>query len=116
MSIRKGKEAEKLARTFLESQGLKFIDRNFNSRVGEIDLIMRDNEFLIFVEVRSRKSTVYGGALASVNYHKQQKILKAASLYLLTKNLYDNTPVRFDVVTLDGVPVQFSWIKNAFGN
>ena len=113
MSQKIGFAAEKYARDYLCKQGLKLVENNFSCRLGEIDLIMRDGEFLVFVEVRARVSNAHGNALESVNYFKQQKLLKTASYYLLIKNL-TNIPCRFDVLALDGHQPTVSWIKNAF--
>lgn len=109
-----GFSAETQARAYLISQGLRWIKSNYRCRLGEIDLIMRDNDYLVFVEVRSRTSSSFGGALASVNYSKQQKIIKTASYYLMKHPAYQNHPVRFDVVGFEGTPACPSWIKNAF--
>ena len=76
MSISAGFVAEKQACDYLMSQGLKWVESNYRCQLGEIDLIMRDKEYLVFVEVRARASRDFGGALESVGYRKQQKILK----------------------------------------
>ena len=114
MSQATGFAAEETARQYLIIQGLKWVESNYSCRLGEIDLIMRDKEFLVFVEVRARASANYGGAIESVTYRKQQKILKTASLYLVTRKLYNQTPVRFDVVSIEGRPPKLTWISNAF--
>ena len=92
------------------------VSSNFRCSMGEIDLIMRDGSYLVFVEVRARASNTFGGAVASVTYSKQKKLLKAASLYLMINKLQDKLPVRFDVLGLEGVPPSITWIKNAFGS
>ena len=114
MSQKIGFAAEKYASDYLQKQGLKLVESNYSCRVGEIDLIMRDGEFLVFIEVRARTVATYGNALESVNYFKQKKLIKAASYYLLTKK-QTNSPCRFDVFALDGVKPTISWVKNAFG-
>lgn len=114
MMLRIGKKAEKLAEKHLQKNGLKLIERNFYSRMGEIDLIMQDGEVLVFVEVRSRKSRTYGGSLASITVQKQQKIIKTAYNYLQKKQLFDKHPFRFDVVGIDGESSQIQWLKHAF--
>jgi len=114
----KGKTAEKIACDHLMSHGLKFIDRNFHSRHGEIDLIMHHHETLVFVEVRYRKNLNYGGALESITASKQQKIQKTALFYMQKKGREFNT--RFDVVALTGEDINklknisIEWIQNAF--
>jgi len=75
---------------------------------------MQDGLYLVFVEVKMRKNNDFGGALASVTTAKQQKIKKTAVLYLLDNNYYDKCPVRFDVITIQGIPPQINWLKNAF--
>lgn len=114
MSITAGFIAEKQARDYLVKQGLKWLESNYRCQLGEIDLIMRDKDYLVFVEVRSRGSVAYGGALESVGYRKQQKILKTASLYLLARKIYDEYPIRFDIVSIEGSSSQLTWIPNAF--
>ncbi|GGI86713.1 YraN family protein [Legionella impletisoli] len=115
MSQQIGFAAEEEAKEHLISQGLKLIETNYRSKLGEIDLIMRDKDYLVFIEVRARASKAYGGALASVNYQKQQKLIKTALFYLMQKKIHHNLPIRFDVVSLEGKPYQINWIKNAFG-
>lgn len=115
MSIKRGFAAEEVARQYLLKNGLKLVESNYRSRGGEIDLIMYDGDYLVFVEVRARNSQAYGGALASIGLQKQQKILRTALLYLSVKKLHDKHPIRFDVVALDGLPPEIEWIKNAFG-
>jgi putative endonuclease len=114
--IEQGREAEQQAAEFLALQGLRPIERNYRCRCGEIDLIMQGREGLVFVEVRFRRDTRFGGAAASVDRSKQQKLLRAAQYYLQRHNAF-NRPCRFDVVAVmpgrDGAP-EFEWIKNAF--
>ncbi|KTD69456.1 hypothetical protein Lste_2614 [Legionella steelei] len=89
--------------------------QNYSCRLGEIDLIMRDQEELVFIEVRSRVSAQFGGGIASVTYAKKQKILKTATYYLLKHKKYDQFALRFDVVSIDGTSATINWIKDAFG-
>lgn len=110
-----GFNAEDKAQDYLETQGLKCVMRNYNCRQGEVDIIMRDKEYLVFVEVRSRSSYAYGGGVESITYAKKQKILRASNHYLLKHNLYDKYPLRFDVVSLDGKTESITWLKDAFG-
>lgn len=114
MSITAGLVAEEHARQYLVTQGLTWVESNFRCRLGEIDLIMRHKEYLVFVEVRARASRTFGGALESITIHKQKKILKTASLYLLSSRLHNTVPIRFDVVCIEGVPPELTWISNAF--
>lgn len=115
MSLVSGFAAEASARDYLIAQGLSWVESNYRCRLGEIDLIMRDKDYWVFVEVRSRASKAYGGAIESITYGKQQKLLRTASLYLLTHKLHESAPVRFDVVSIEGKPPQLTWISNAFG-
>ena len=115
MSKQLGSQAENLAQRFLLSKGLRFITSNFRSRFGEIDLIMQDAEILVFIEVRSRAAEAFGSAVASITYHKQQKLIKAAGYYLLKNTWANQYRLRFDVIGIDGAPPVITWIPNAFG-
>ena len=81
----KGKSAEKIACEHLSKNGLKLIETNFYSRFGEIDLIMKHNKTLVFIEVRYRKNKDYGGAAASITQSKQSKVRKTALYYMQKK-------------------------------
>jgi len=93
-----GQQAEKEACEFLVSQGLKFEEANFECKAGEIDLIMWDDETLVFVEVRFRKKMGYGDGADSVTLTKQRRIIRSALLYLQKHDLMDEHPCRFDVI------------------
>lgn len=114
MSLKTGFAAEQQARAYLIAQGLHWIESNYRCRWGEIDLIMQEQNYLVFVEVRARRSRNFGGALASVDYVKQQKLTRAATHYLAINKRYDKQPVRFDVLGMEGKELQIEWIKNAF--
>lgn len=112
-----GNHYEALACRYLKKQGLKLVERNVLFRHGEIDLVMQDEAHLVFVEVRFRKSSHFGGALASIDIHKQHKLTKAAQSYLQSR--FSNNPpfCRFDVVAIqlaDTNKPEYQWIKNAF--
>ena len=114
LSKQTGDAREKPARRWLERHGLRFIAANARERGGEIDLIMRDGAVIVFVEVRYRRSASYGDAAASVTPQKQQRLLKAARLWLSRQNgSFDTVDCRFDVVAFTGNDIQ--WLKNAFG-
>ncbi|WED42938.1 YraN family protein [Legionella cardiaca] len=115
MSKRIGFAVEQQAKAYLVAQGLRWITSNYHCRFGEIDLIMQEDNYVIFVEVRARSSFAYGGAAASITYGKRQKILKAASHYLLVNKLTNKLPTRFDVLSFEGKALHINWIKNAFG-
>jgi putative endonuclease len=106
-----GQDAEDRACVFLENSGLRVVERNFHCRAGEIDLIMRDRETLVFVEVRLRTRHEWGGAAASVDGRKQRRLIQAAQLYLQRSNW--RGPCRFDVLGFDGA-ADPDWIRDAF--
>ncbi|HSG22827.1 MAG TPA: YraN family protein [Azonexus sp.] len=108
----RGREAEALAARHLEGCGLRVIERNFRIRGGEIDLICRDGKVLVFVEVRLRSRSDFGGAGASITATKRRRIILAAQHYLLGKPDCD---CRFDCVLLDALDAnRLEWLKNAF--
>lgn len=107
---------EKYAAEQLQQAGCKIIETNFLCKLGEIDLIVKDKNYLVFVEVRYRKQTSFGGAALSVNQSKQRKICNTARLYLQQHQMTDTALCRFDVFAIEG-PLEhchFQWIKNAF--
>jgi putative endonuclease len=108
-----GQAAEQAALDYLQHQGLRLVQRNFQCRYGELDLIMRDGQILVFVEVRLRHNAQFGGALASVTTRKQHKLIQAARCFL---NQYpESLACRFDVVAFDGkVNPSPQWIRHAF--
>ena len=108
----KGNNTEQLACDYLLEQGLQLVQCNFSSRYGEIDLIMRDTDTLVFIEVRYRKNRNFGGAAASVTATKQQRIIKTALSYQQQYAIQDT--MRFDVVAVEGNCSKIKWIKNAF--
>jgi putative endonuclease len=112
----KGNEAEQHAWHWLIRQGLRPVQRNYQCRLGEIDLIMLDGDTLTFVEVRRRKSNKYGGAAQSVTYHKQQKIIKAAQHFLMSNQRFQSLAARFDVIAYESAPEEVApmWYKDAF--
>ncbi len=109
--MKRGGDAESAALSFLEERGLRLVERNYRCRMGEIDLIMREKDTLVFVEVRKRSSRDFGGAAASITDAKQKKLIHAARHYL---SKFGSEPAcRFDALLYDetGKP---EWIKNAF--
>ncbi len=109
-----GQQAEDSVLAYLQAQGLALVERNYRCRGGEIDLIMRDGGTIVFVEVRFRSDLRFGGALASVDFHKQARLIHAASHFLATKRI--DRPTRFDVaaVSPDQGKLAIQWIKDAF--
>ncbi|MDH3560244.1 MAG: YraN family protein [Gammaproteobacteria bacterium] len=115
-TIRRGRDAESLACRYLERRGLSLIERNYQSRPGEIDLIMDDAGSLVFVEVRYRRQTRFGSGAESVDRRKQAKIVGCAQVYLQTHPGMAARACRFDVVSISGDagdPV-VEWIQDAF--
>ena len=103
-----GREGEDAALAYLTGQGLALVARNFQTKTGEIDLIMKEGETLVFVEVRRRSHKGFGGAAASVTPAKQKRLVKTAQFFL---QQYHGLPAcRFDVVAIDGA--RLSWLKN----
>ncbi len=115
-SYQRGKAAEQTALHYLQQQGLRLIQQNFHSRQGEIDLIMRQDNHLIFIEVRQRSRRHYGSALESITQKKQQRIVQTALYYLQRHPKQQNYPCRFDVVAIESLfgKEKIQWIKNAF--
>ncbi len=109
----RGAEAEALAAAFLEDHGVVIIARNYRCRLGEIDLVARDGATTVFVEVRSRASTAFGGAAASITTTKRARLLKAARHYLA--GLRVTPQCRFDALLIEGDPPHIEWLRNAFG-
>lgn len=112
---RKGSAAEKLACEFLQQQGLKLLERNYRCRFGEIDLILREQQTIVFVEVRYRKANSLVNGAESINAAKQAKLLRSANCYLQYNRLGDHTAARIDViaVTEENNQPRFNWIQNA---
>lgn len=94
-----GALGEKIAADFLEKKGLAIIDHNFYTRVGEIDLIARDGDKIVFVEVKTRKGEDLGLPEEAINFSKQEKIVRAAHYYLWQNDLLDKE-YRFDAVSI----------------
>lgn len=104
-----GDAAEDRALAYLQERGLSLVARNFRCRAGELDLVMRDGQALVFVEVRQRADARHGGAAASVTPAKQARLLRAAQVFLQRERSLP--PCRFDVVAIDGD--RLDWIRDA---
>ena len=111
-----GRRAEDIARRELEAQGLSHLRSNFRCRLGEIDLIMRDGDCLVIIEVRYRRSGSHGGALGSVTPRKQRRIVGATRLLLKRYPHLGDLSLRFDVIALSGTldKPRVDWRKRAF--
>ena len=108
-----GQDAELIALQFLTNRGLKPITQNYRCKAGEIDLIMRDDKTLVFVEVRLRKNANFGGAAGSITEQKRQRIIRAAEHFLL--NLSKTPPCRFDAILMNGLSMdRVDWVRDAF--
>lgn len=110
-SLRGGK-AEARACAYLQARGLELLARNFRTRNGEIDLVMRDRTGLVFVEVRYRRSTAFGTASETVTATKQARVRHAAEHFLHQHPAYRDCACRFDVVACDEEAVE--WLVDAF--
>ena len=114
---RKGLHYEAQARDYLEQRGLRLVTENYHCRFGEIDLIMRDGDTLCFIEVKFRKSLLFGGAAASIPAAKQRKIIKTALFYISAHKQLANQATRFDALLIQRQADhsnQINWIQNAF--
>jgi putative endonuclease len=110
---RLGVDAEAMAAAFLEARGLKILVRNYQCKLGEIDLVVRDGATTVFVEVRRRASSAFGGAAASITTAKRRKLLRAARHYL--SRLPTVPECRFDALLIEGEPPRIEWLRDAFG-
>lgn len=107
-----GDHFEGAALSFLQARGLRLVRANFLCRHGEIDLVMRDGDILVFVEVRFRRSAAFGGALGSVTAAKRRRLISAAHLWLGWHPQDAHRPCRFDVLAFEGESVE--WVRAAF--
>lgn len=107
-----GADKETLAIAYLETQGFQILTRNFRCRQGEIDVIARHGEYLVFVEVKYRRDTEKGSPQAAVGAQKQRKICRVADYYRLTRGMGAGVAVRYDVIAMQGNEI--TWIPNAF--
>ncbi|MFI7799361.1 hypothetical protein PSFL_04310 [Pseudomonas sp. DD1] len=116
-SAETGKDAEQQALEHLQRQGLRLLAQNWLCKRGELDLVMLDGDTVVFVEVRYRKYAQWGGALASIDERKRQKLILAAQFFLLSEHRWAESPCRFDVVAIESSPhgtAGLNWLRNAF--
>ena len=107
-----GADAEQIAATYLQQQGLALITSNYHCRFGEIDLIMREGKTLVFVEVRMRSNASFGGAGMSITPSKQHKLARTAEHYL---QQHGSVACRFDVILMTKPSTEdVEWVRNAF--
>lgn len=112
-----GQQAEQSACQYLQSQGLSLIERNYLCPQGEIDLIMKDNSAIVFVEVRFRRNSRFGSGAETVDKRKQGKLLATAAHYLQRNPKAARLACRFDVISLsenNKGEQQLDWIPDAF--
>lgn len=112
-----GAAAEQVACDFLNDRGLRTVKRNFRCRLGEIDLIMRHHDCLVFVEVRYRGGRRIAAAGVTVDRYKQQKLIRTAALFLTRTPQLAKRTMRFDVVAIDvdqSGQRSIEWIQDAF--
>jgi putative endonuclease len=111
MTQQAGIHAEDIALRHLEAQGLRLIQRNWRTRFGEIDLVLKDGETIVFVEVRLRSNPRFGGPAESIDRRKQSKLIAAARLYSVR---FPRGHFRIDAVLIDRIdPPRVEWIRNA---
>ena len=115
-----GNLGEEAAVKAIKKQGYKVIERNYRTKMGEIDIIAKDGEYTCFIEVRLRKNNNFGSPADTIDVRKQQKLIKTAKYYAVTKKIYD-TPMRFDAVLINAdakggklTNIKTEIIKNAF--
>jgi putative endonuclease len=109
-----GNKGEDWAAKFLKEKGYKILDRNLTTPFGEVDIIARDGNTIVFIEVKTRSSDIFGQPFEAVNYRKQERLKKIALFYL--KGIKKHLPIRFDVVSIiyRNGKAEISHIINAF--
>jgi putative endonuclease len=114
---RTGQTAEVIAAEFLRAQGFEILERNYRRRLGELDLVACEGDVLVIVEVRTRATSAYGGAAASVDARKQRRLIRAAAQLLQQRKNLARMRARFDVIVvsdLDAEKPRVEWIQHAF--
>lgn len=113
-----GEDYETTAAHWLSARGVRVIARNFSGRTGEIDIVARDRDHLVFLEVRARSNRAYSSAAGSVDRRKQQRIVRTAQLFLQRHPALACLPCRFDVIAFEppqsGHKLEIHWIIGAF--
>jgi putative endonuclease len=112
----RGLQSEQLAAAYLQGRGVVLVARNLRCKAGELDLVGLDNGVLAVIEVRQRGSQEFGGALQSVTWRKQRKIIRAARYFLQRQAEWHGRAMRFDVLAVEGPPgaQHLHWVKDAF--
>jgi putative endonuclease len=117
MGLERGRLWESRAAAHLEQHGLTILARGYRCRLGELDLVCRDERHLVIVEVRARSRNAYCSAVDSIGVHKRRRIVQATRHLLMCHAEWQAAPIRFDVVAFDAIDApdpQLRWIKNAF--
>ena len=116
-TIERGAAAEAAAADFLQARGLLVLARNLRCRAGELDLVCLHEGVIVIVEVRQRTTSAFGGALASVTWRKQQKLIRATEFLRLREPAWRARALRFDVIAVQGLPDgtrEVVWVRDAF--
>lgn len=111
-SREKGREKEELACRYLEQKGYRILATNYRCRQAEIDIVAMDGDELVFVEVKYRKNTQFGGGLSAVSPKKIRNICKCARYYIYKERIHPDMSIRFDVIAVDGDRI--THLENAF--
>lgn len=111
---KKGAAYEQVAAAYLQNHGMRILERNYRNRRGEIDLIGKDGEYTVFIEVKYRKDDEKGNPAEAVNFAKQKTICKVADYYRMTHGMGEFCAVRYDVIAIEGDVI--TWYKNAFAH
>jgi putative endonuclease len=113
-NIIKGKSGEELVRVYLKNKGYIILESNYRNKIGEIDIIAKDKDILVFIEVKTRTSTNYGYAFEAVDYRKQRKIINTSMVYIKYKN-FKNTQIRYDIIEVYlQNQIKINHLENAF--
>jgi putative endonuclease len=117
MRLARGRLWESRAASYLERHGLAVLAHGYRCRLGELDLVCRDDRYLVIVEVRARSRGALCSAVDSIDAHKQRRIVQATRHLLMRHAEWQTAAIRFDVVAFDGIDAEeplVRWIKNAF--
>jgi putative endonuclease len=117
MRLERGRHWEAVAAEYLEDRGLVVLARGYRCRLGEIDLVCREERTLVIVEVRARGSGAVARAAESIGPAKRTRIIRATRHFLMRRREWHNAPIRFDVVAFDSIDTaeaRVSWFRNAF--
>ena len=110
-----GKKGELIAANYLKKQKYKILEINYKNQIGEIDIIAKDKDYIIFIEVKTRMSSAFGDPLEAIDEEKQFKIRNVATMFLVKNKLIDKVPIRFDAIAILGDDDhEIRHIKDAF--